>query len=141
MLRKGLIVLLVFVVAFFVSSLIKRAIFKQKLHKPTTVLVVEPIKDLGTIVYGEQKKLVFNLRNVGDNKLFIEKISATCGCTMPELPEAVVEAGETCRLEVIFNTEGLELGFFSKKVHVFTNDTSKSPHQLTIRGNVVVDKK
>lgn len=66
--------------------------------------------------------------------LVIINASATCGCTVPEKPEAPIKPGETAKMKVVFSASAL--GLQSKNVTLTTN-TEAGSEMLTVRANVI----
>jgi hypothetical protein len=77
-----------------------------KTNKPTYLTTVswDHYKyDLGKTTYGEEKIHYFKVTNTGKYPLHIYSATASCGCTMPEKPEAPIAPGDTYDLKVIFS--------------------------------------
>lgn len=79
--------------------------------------------------------LRFGFRNTGTEPLLVRQVAASCGCTVPIYPRGPVLPGDSGVIAVKFNSLGRE-GRQTKQVAVHTNDP-KSPHKLTIRGEVL----
>jgi hypothetical protein len=79
---------------------------------------------------------IFKFRNTGEAPLVISRITASCGCTRPEWPQAPVQPGEDGQIIITFNPRG-RVGPFNKIATVYTNeDNGYKRHSLAIRGVV-----
>jgi hypothetical protein len=76
--------------------------------------------DFGQISEGEKVTYSFRFKNTGKGNLIIQTASGSCGCTVPEFPEAPLAPGETGFLKVQFNSEA-RTGIQEKQVTVVTN--------------------
>lgn len=89
------------------------------------VLSVEKnIYDFGSIEPGGLKYGVFKLKNVGEGNLVIDRVTAPCRCTVPQLPKMNLAPGESVDLKFTFDV-GTAYGKVSKTIDVAT----KSPSQ------------
>src|SRR5687768_16817628 len=66
----------------------------------TTVQLIDSLHDFGKITDGEKVEYSFRFKNSGKNPLIITNASASCGCTVPEKPEAPIKPGETGFIKV-----------------------------------------
>lgn len=76
--------------------------------------------DFGTISEGEKVTYSFKFTNTGKTDLIIQTASGSCGCTVPEVPQEPIKAGETGFIKVQFNSEN-RVGIQEKQVTVVTN--------------------
>jgi len=85
------------------------------------VIVFErDIFDFGQIKQGEIVQHDFKLKNTGKSPLIISNATATCGCTVPEVPKEPILPGKEGVIKVVFNSEGKE-GMQDKVVTVTSN--------------------
>ncbi|RDC55556.1 DUF1573 domain-containing protein [Pedobacter chinensis] len=85
------------------------------------VIVFErDIFDFGKIKQGEIVQHDFKLKNTGKSPLIISNATATCGCTVPEVPKEPILPGKEGVIKVVFNSEGKE-GMQDKVVTVTSN--------------------
>ncbi|HEX9943947.1 MAG TPA: DUF1573 domain-containing protein [Thermoanaerobaculia bacterium] len=101
--------------------------------KPKAV-VVEPVKDLGTVPKGEKLVHDFVIRNEGDAVLEITNVQPACGCTVAEYDKTIAP-GQTGKVHAAVDTATFS-GPISKGVSVFTNDPDKPQLELTVRATV-----
>lgn len=76
--------------------------------------------DFGKITQGEIVSHAFTFKNTGAKNLIISGASGSCGCTVPEWPKEPIKAGETNRINVVFNSEG-KSGLQDKTITIVTN--------------------
>lgn len=83
-------------------------------------------------------KSVFEFTNSGNAPLIIDEIRTGCDCTTCEWDKQSIAPGESGKITVIFDPEGLP-GKFIKSIAIFSN-TTPSVSTLTIRGYVIPQK-
>jgi hypothetical protein len=88
--------------------------------QPKLVLEKQEI-DLGTVYNGTIVKARVKLTNGGTDRLFIQSIRTSCGCTTVKQPKTELKPGEADVLEIEFNSAGFR-GPVTKYVHIETND-------------------
>lgn len=102
-------------------------------------------KNVETIVYIEktsmfldefdwhnEQETIFALKNVGNNLLFIEDVTTSCGCISVYYSRKPVKPGKEIFIRVVYKAEHPE--HFNKSISVYCNSQS-SPLQLKIVGN------
>ena len=103
------------------------------------VLVFEKeIFDFKQIAHGEKVEHEFKFKNTGKSPLIISNATATCGCTVPEIPKEPILPGKEGVIKVVFNSEGKE-GMQDKVVTVTSN---ANPNIATVHlvGEVLAKK-
>ena len=105
----------------------------------TTVQMIDSVYDFGKINDGEKAEFSFRFKNTGKNALIVSSATASCGCTVPEKPEAPVRPGETGVIKVVFNSQG-RVGEVHKVVNITSNAHPAFPI-LELRGQVLEVKK
>lgn len=90
--------------------------------------------NFGTIKQGTAVETIFKFKNTGEAPLVITNASSSCGCTVPEKPEAPIKPGETGEIKVHFNGSGIDL--VTKTITILAN-TQEGSHTLTIKATVV----
>lgn len=90
--------------------------------------------DFGTIKEGDVVETEFKFTNTGEAPLIISSAQGSCGCTVPEYPNAPVAPGEEGVIKVSFNSTG-KPNQQSKTVTLTTNAVP-STKVLTITANV-----
>lgn len=92
--------------------------------------------DFGTIIQGEKVAYSFKFKNTGNGDLIITSAKGSCGCTVPEYPEAPIAPGEEGVIDVVFNSDG-KSGQQNKKVTIVAN-TVPNTKVLAINGMIEV---
>ena len=104
---------------------------QEQVKNPTTVELIDSVYNFGKVTEGENVEYNYRFKNTGANPLIISNVSASCGCTVPEKPEAPIMPGETGFIKVKFNSEG-RVGQAHKSVTVISNANPEFvPLQLT----------
>jgi hypothetical protein len=106
---------------------------------PTTVLIIDSVFDFGKVSEGEVVEFSYRFKNTGSAPLVISNASASCGCTVPEKPEAPIKPGEQGYIKVKFNSEG-RVGNAHKTVTVVSNANPGFP-ELLLKGEVLAKNK
>lgn len=95
--------------------------------------------DFGTIAEEDgPASHVFIVKNTGNAPLVITRVTASCGCTMPEWTESPIEAGKTGDVKITYDPTGRP-GPFVKTVSIYSNG-KKGAYMLAIKGNVTPKK-
>ncbi len=105
----------------------------------TSVLLIDTTFNSGKVTDGEMVEFSYRFKNTGTNPLVISNAVASCGCTVPEKPEAPVKPGETGYIKVKFNSEG-RVGQTHKTVTVTSNANPPFP-ELLLTGEVTAKNK
>ena len=105
----------------------------------TTVQMIDTVYNFGKIADGEKVEFSFRFKNTGNNPLIVSNAVASCGCTVPEKPEAPVKPGETGFIKVVFNSQG-RVGNTHKEVTVTSNAYPAFP-PLQLKGEVIAASK
>jgi hypothetical protein len=92
------------------------------------------IYDFGVIKQGEKVHYEFKFTNTGKTPLIITNATATCGCTVPEYPDAPVKPGEDGVIKVIFDSTG-KMGM-QDKVITITSNANPEADRLHLVGEV-----
>lgn len=90
--------------------------------------------DFGTINEGDVVETEFRFTNTGKAPLIISSAQGSCGCTVPEYPNAPVAPGEEGVIRVSFNSEGKQN--LQNKTVTLTTNAVPSTKVLTITANV-----
>ncbi len=93
--------------------------------------------DYGEIEKGSDGVRVFEFTNTGDIPLVITDVTSSCGCTIPEKPEAPIAAGESGQISVKYDTN--RVGPIRKTIMVYSNAETPTT-KLTIKGKVLEPK-
>lgn len=111
---------------------------QEQVKDPATVQVIDSAYDFGKIAEGENVEFNYRFKNNGTNPLIITNVSASCGCTVPEKPEAPIMPGEIGFIKVKFNSDG-RVGQAHKTVTVMSNANPGFP-PLQLTGEVIAKK-
>ena len=101
---------------------------------PTAVQIIDSVYDFGKVLEGEVVEYSYRFKNVGTNPLIVSSASASCGCTVPEKPEAPIKPGEMGFIKVKFDTKA-RAGAAHKTVTILSNATPAFP-TLVLKGDV-----
>ena len=112
-----------------------KGIFKDS----TTVQTIDSVYNFGKITDGEKVEYSFKFRNTGKNPLVISSATASCGCTVPEKPDAPITPGQIGYLKVVFDSKG-RVGDTHKDITVRSNAYPEFP-VLKLVGEVVSQNK
>jgi len=91
--------------------------------------------DFGDVVSQKENRTEFTVTNTGDKPLVISKVSASCGCTMPQKPEKPILPGQTDIIAVVFKSKPSQKNEIKKTITVTAN-TAEKIHMLEIRAFV-----
>jgi hypothetical protein len=100
----------------------------------TAVEIIDSVYNFGTVAEGAIVEFSFRFKNTGTNPLVISNASASCGCTVPEKPEAPIKTGEIGVIKVKFDSNG-RAGSAYKTVTVSSNALPGFP-ELALKGEV-----
>ena len=104
----------------------------------TTLQWIDSVNvDLGKLKQGKEVEITWRFKNTGKYNLIIEAVSASCGCTIPEKPENVIEPGKEGVIKAKFNGSGF--GPIAKQVHVSANTLPENQHTLGFTGEIVTE--
>ena len=109
-----------------------------EIKDPTTVQIIDSSYNFGKVVEGEIVEYNYRFKNTGTKPLIVTKVSASCGCTVPEKPEQPIKPGETGFIKVKFNSEH-RVGNAHKTVTVSSNTEPAFP-ELLLTGEVIEKK-
>lgn len=90
--------------------------------------------DFGKVKQGVPVTYSFEIKNTSDKPIVISNATASCGCTVPEKPEAPIEPGKVGLLKVQYNAAAL--GAINKDIHIFIAGI-EMPKTVHITGEVL----
>ncbi|WP_316810848.1 DUF1573 domain-containing protein [Pedobacter heparinus] len=76
--------------------------------------------DFGKITQGEKVYYSYKFKNAGKSPLIILDATATCGCTVPEVPKEPIKPGADGEIKVVFDSNG-KSGMQDKVITVTSN--------------------
>lgn len=94
----------------------------------TSISFKDSILHKGKIEEGQMLDVEFEFTNTGSEMLIIKNVSASCGCTIPEKPEAPIAPGEMGKIKATFDSRG-RAGLNQKAITVVAN-TKETIHTL-----------
>lgn len=112
---------------------------KQAFNDSTTVQIIDSVYNFGKVTDGEKVEYNYRFKNTGKHPLVILSATASCGCTVPEKPDAPIQPGETGFVKVVFNSQG-RVGEAHKEITVVSNAYPGFP-VLQLKGEVVAANK
>ncbi len=95
-------------------------------------------RSFGTIPEGRKLEVAFRFVNSGLRPLIIQRVQASCGCTVAEQPDEPVLPGKEGVIKASFNSEG-RIGVNNKTLYVIANTRGSITNELHF--SVVVEKK
>lgn len=104
----------------------------------TTIQIIDSVYNFGKVTDGEKVTYNFKFRNTGKKPLIVSSATASCGCTVPEKPDAPIAPGETGFLKVVFDSKS-RVGAVHKDIMVVSNAYPAFP-TLKLVGEVVANK-
>ena len=93
--------------------------------------------DYGTVTKGDQDAAtkLFTFTNKGSSPVIISNCKGSCGCTVPQCPDAPVMPGASGEIKVKYDVN--RVGPFTKNVTVnYTYGGESKTARLTIKGTV-----
>ena len=96
------------------------------------------IYDFAKIEQGEKVQHEFKFKNTGKSPLIISNATATCGCTVPEIPKEPILPGKEGVIKVVFSSEG-KMGMQDKVVTI-TSNANPNVNTVHLVGEVLEKK-
>ena len=106
-------------------------------EKKAEIKFDENLIDYGEIEYNSDGKRTFKFTNIGEAPLVFNRISSSCGCTVPKKPEQPIKPGESAEIEVEYDTK--RIGVFIKAISVSSNAVNSNV-VLRIKGGVLEEE-
>lgn len=104
----------------------------------TQIQWLDTVQNFEPIIEGQKVDLSYRFKNVGSKPLVIEKVQASCGCTVPDPPKEPIGPGRESVITGVFDSHD-KVGPNHKTLYVTANTKPNTEHVLTF--NVVVNKK
>ncbi len=117
-------------------GLVTRTVPEQGILPPD-IAFSEELWDFGVVKQGEKVTHVFEVKNLGETELVIEKVRPSCGCTAALLSSPEITPGSSSQIKVSFDSSGFK-GRVSKYIYVESNDPDEPLKNLTITAIVEV---
>ncbi|MFN2458942.1 MAG: DUF1573 domain-containing protein [Chitinophagaceae bacterium] len=124
---KSIVLIITFLIAGF-------AVIAQD-QKPEDVIKVSTDKyDFGKVKQGVPVTTYFNITNKSGKTIFLENVTASCGCTTPEWSKEPIKAGASTKIKVGYNAAALNR--FEKDVTIKIAGVQQ-PKVIKITGDVL----
>ena len=91
------------------------------------------LHDFGTVAFNTEVSHDFVFTNPGNERLMIQDIQTSCGCTVPEWPTKPIKKGDKESIHIVVDADFP--GAFRKTITVYYNGEN-SPDTLFIHGEV-----
>lgn len=102
--------------------------------KYTTIQWLDSVnRDLGKIKEGQIVEVEWHFKNTGNKPLIISNVSAGCGCTVAEKPEAPIAPGKEDFIKAQFNSKNQHIGENQKTLTVVANTSPQTSYTLSFR--------
>jgi hypothetical protein len=116
------------------TTTIDTVLFSQ----PTKILFQDTMIDLGDVIEGDTKKIVYHYTNIGSYPLVIFNVSPGCGCTIADFSHQPLDTKKSDSIVAQFDSKGKE-GSYIKNIKVNCN-TDEKMHNIAFKVNVVKNK-
>ena len=99
--------------------------------------------DFGEVIYGQVARQTFQVSNVGNQALEIQRLSTSCGCTQAFMAESdkIIAPGQAVELVVTFDPavhkDDTDIGELTRVVYVRSNDPNQSEVEINLKANVI----
>ncbi len=103
-------------------------------ERKTTIHFEETVYNWGVLKVNDKMTHIFRFKNTGTEPLVIKDAKTTCGCTVPEKPQAPIEPGKMGEIKVVFDSHN-KSGTQVKPITI-TSNTVPETLVLTIKGEV-----
>ncbi|WP_421762938.1 DUF1573 domain-containing protein [Ekhidna sp.] len=107
----------------------------EELDNAAKLEIIDRSYDLGKVTAGEKLEIEFELKNVGNEKLYFRTIKSNCGCITYEVKNKGIKKGKSQMLKVFFDTSDMR-GNQYKSITIYSNDPVAPTQIITIKGNV-----
>jgi hypothetical protein len=105
-------------------------------QKPAEIKFEKTTIDFGTFSMDDAiQKCTFKFKNVGDAKLVITAVHASCGCTVADYPKDFIAPGASGEITVTYDGSNKMPGRFKKNIQVFSN-CEEDMTRLFIQGDM-----
>jgi exosome complex RNA-binding protein Rrp4 len=108
---------------------------QKEIKEKTTVQIIDSAYNFGKVEEGALVNYSYRFVNTGNKDLFVTSASASCGCTVPEKPDAAILPGDTGYIKITFDSKG-RAGMANKTVYVQANTEPAFPN-LQLTGEVI----
>ena len=127
-----------FAFAFFLLLLGGIVQCKESSFAHPSIKFNKEIIELGNVKEGVIINRSLTLKNVGNEKLILEEVKSTCGCTVPAIKKMILAPGESTTLRIAIDT-AMKQDKVIKTVDVNSNDPFRPKVVLSI--SMIVENK
>jgi len=99
--------------------------------KQARIVFNETLHDFATIALNTKITHHFTITNPGKERLIIQDVKTSCGCTVPQWPREPIKKGDKKDINIVFEADFP--GAFHKTIYVYYNGEG-SPDTLFIKG-------
>jgi archaellum component FlaG (FlaF/FlaG flagellin family) len=92
------------------------------------------IHNYGIIEYNSNGNCQFIIKNTGAETLTINNIKTSCGCTITDIQQKDIKAGDSSQLTIRYDTK--RPGAINKKIIIYSNDIKTPEKEIFIKGYV-----
>jgi len=110
---------------------------KSKTASPNAPVMTfeRDIFDFGKIKQGDMVQHDFKFKNTGKSPLIVSNATATCGCTVPQVPGEPILPGNIGTIKVVFNSTGkMDM---QDKVITITSNANPTVNKVHLVGEVL----
>lgn len=114
---------------------------KKKVEKKTgaELTIEKRSHNFGDLKQGDKGEITLKLYNTGNEKLYINRIKTTCGCTAAILENKVIAPGEFTNLNIELDTNNRK-GKLTRTVAIYSNDINNNINTIRIYANILEGK-
>lgn len=105
------------------------------------IMFDKEVHDFGKVFSGEQVEATFEMSNTGDEKLVIDKVRTSCGCTKTIQGSTELEPDGKSKIVAALDTAGMKAGDKKKSVTVYSNDPKRPKVKLKLLAQVIQELK
>lgn len=109
---------------FIVLTIVSCGTTKTKVQDSNTLVPIitfdQETIDIGTVIKGEKRDLVYSFTNTGNADLEIELITA-CKCTSTDWTRGKIAPGERGKISVTFDSKNQAKGKLKKTIDIICN--------------------
>lgn len=116
------IIALIFILTFSVGTIHAQKKTKKEDAKPIEKVIRfnELTHDFGNLQEGDKVSCEFTYKNLSRTPLVLERVRASCGCTVPVWSKEPLKRRKKDKITVTFDSKG-KPGVFKKRITVQTN--------------------
>lgn len=126
---KKIVIIILLILPFLVGC--------KKVIGPTTVSVVDSVRHYYPIIQGEKIKMIFEIKNTGNQPLVINDIQpSSLSLTNTTDNDVIIMPGMAKPVEFVYDSS-MNLGYVHEVIRIFGNLATKGVLELSFDTNVV----